>query len=273
MQVSRNLVFRIFKYSVFTLLLSNVVLFFLEENAAATTIYGEAMSLGNFLSAYSATVDTAAWLVLLLLFEFETAIIDRSRLRGRLKWSLPVIRGLSYLFIVSAFYGYCARYQVLAHAVAFTDQACAFAQGGYAFLESLDVYPPLTMENCQALTNEAPLVRLEKTLVIASAATHGEALRLAFVDVINAADWLLVVVILEIEVILKLSGRMSRLVTHSMNVAKALLYAVLFACALYWGIAFAFLDFWDAFLWLVAFIFIELNILSWDDKEPQSSPA
>lgn len=36
-------------------------------------------------------------------------------------------------------------------------------------------------------------------------------------------------------------------------------FALLLA-AIYWGIKGDFVDFWDAFLWLVAFIFIELNV-------------
>ena len=32
---------------------------------------------------------------------------------------------------------------------------------------------------------------------------------------------------------------------------------------MYWGFVGDFLDFWDAFLWLVAFVFIELNIFQW----------
>ena len=45
---------------------------------------------------------------------------------------------------------------------------------------------------------------------------------------------------------------------------KGFFYAVLFVCAAYWGVKGSFLDFWDAFLWLVAFIFIELNIFQWN---------
>jgi hypothetical protein len=33
--------------------------------------------------------------------------------------------------------------------------------------------------------------------------------------------------------------------------------------AVYWGFEGDFVDFWDAFLWLVAFFFIELNVVEW----------
>jgi hypothetical protein len=52
---------------------------------------------------------------------------------------------------------------------------------------------------------------------------------------------------------------------------KVLLYAVLLGCAIYWWLEGDFLDFWDAFLWLVAFVFIELNLFEWHD--PKTIPA
>ena len=50
------------------------------------------------------------------------------------------------------------------------------------------------------------------------------------------------------------------------KIINSVLYAMLFACAVYWGIDGDFLDFWDAFLWLVAFIFIEMNIFEWREE-------
>ena len=47
---------------------------------------------------------------------------------------------------------------------------------------------------------------------------------------------------------------------------KGFFYTILLICAIYWGVEGSFLDFWDAFLWLVAFIFIELNIFQWHSE-------
>ncbi|MEM1413223.1 MAG: hypothetical protein AAGH19_12780, partial [Pseudomonadota bacterium] len=87
--------------------------------------------------------------------------------------------------------------------------------------------------------------------------------RLALVDVVNSGAWLLVVALLEIEVLLQLWDRLGTKLTHVFTGIKAVLYATLFLAAVYWGIEGDFLDFWDAFLWLVAFVFIELNIFQW----------
>ena len=59
-----------------------------------------------------------------------------------------------------------------------------------------------------------------------------------------------------------LTGR----ILKTMKYMKGFFYSVLFVCAIYWGFEGSFLDFWDAFLWLVAFIFIEMNIFQWHEE-------
>jgi len=49
------------------------------------------------------------------------------------------------------------------------------------------------------------------------------------------------------------------------------LYSILFAAAAYWGLLGDFLDFWDAFMWLVAFVFIEMNIFQWQAETSSAS--
>jgi len=44
------------------------------------------------------------------------------------------------------------------------------------------------------------------------------------------------------------------------------LYTTLALAAVYWGIEGEFLDFWDAALWLFAFVFIELNVFAWQQE-------
>jgi hypothetical protein len=46
---------------------------------------------------------------------------------------------------------------------------------------------------------------------------------------------------------------------------------VLLGCAIYWTMYSAFIDFWDAWLWLVAFILIDLNMLGLDEGQNQKA--
>ena len=50
------------------------------------------------------------------------------------------------------------------------------------------------------------------------------------------------------------------------NSLKVVLYTTLVVAAIYWGLKGDFLDFWDAALWLFAFVFIELNVFEWQQE-------
>lgn len=50
------------------------------------------------------------------------------------------------------------------------------------------------------------------------------------------------------------------------NSIKVVLYTTLVMAAIYWGFKGDFLDFWDAALWLFAFVFIELNVFEWQQE-------
>ena len=87
------------------------------------------------------------------------------------------------------------------------------------------------------------------------------------VDVINSGVWLLVVVVLEIDVRLQERQKLEGLVLQLSNASKFVLYSLLLLAAIYWGVKGDFVDFWDAFLWLLAFVFIELNIFEWRQED------
>lgn len=138
------------------------------------------------------TVDTTAWLVLLLLFEWETG-----------GWSLP------------------ARMRLAVHAVrAVASLAVLWACASYALARE-------------------------------------------WLDFANAAAWLGVVLMLELEVRIPPERVRWHRVRSAMTWA---LYAALGGFVAAWavqglrGVGGALLDAWDAALWLLAFVAIELNV-------------
>lgn len=175
--VVADVAFLLFKWLVYLLLAANVVLYGMHGSA-------------------NQQLDTAAWVVLLLLFEWETGA-GRARVRGRR----------------------------IAHAV-----------------------------------------RLVASLtVVATCAMY--AMQAQWLDFANAVAWLGVVAALELEI--RVPARYRRF--HAARRAIALLlYAALVAFLVAWlsaGIAErdagAWLDAWDAALWLLAFVAIELNVFGW----------
>jgi len=259
-------IFRFFKYTIYMLLTYNAVLFFQEDLAASAQTFGDTVTWRNVIEAYSATFDTAAWVILLLLFELETAIIPDHLLKGRLKWLLKLLAGICYFFIVYSFWGYCYKYGVLTNLVPFViDDVCSLIGTEYTYIFDLDDYLPLDQAVCTAMNGQA-VMQISGTEIIGIEPALSEAIRLAIVDIVNASTWLIIVVLLEIEVFLQLKDRLTSSMMRAGKYIKGFFYAVLFICAAYWGVKGSFLDFWDAFLWLVAFIFIELNIFQWHEE-------
>jgi len=265
-------VFTAFKWLVYMLLAWNAFQFFQEDLAASAETFGNTISWLNVVEAFSASIDTTAWLVLLLVFEFETAIISDEVLKGGVKWLLLALKTICYILIVYAFYGYLSKYLVVSNLLPFqiTD-VCSLAGTDWNFVLSLDDYPPIDAISCSALQG-AELLRISGTEIIGTREALEATWKLAVVDIINSATWLVIVVLLEAEVWMQLRGVLTSRLLQVMKYLKGFFYSILFLAAAYWGFEGSFLDFWDAFLWLVAFIFIELNIFQWHGEE-EEAPA
>lgn len=259
-------VFTLFKYAVYAALTWNIWLFFQEEWAAAGHLFREGLDAARIIEAFVATIDTAAWVVLLLLFELETSLVSDVQLRRRrVKWTLHGIRAVCSVFIVYSFYGYLAKWLSHLDAELVQLDVCTLAGTGWMVVESLDEFVPLTARNCaQLLGNE--LYRLHGAQVVATAPVLVDVQRLAFVDVVNSAAWIFIVILLEVDVRLQVRGALTGLLLWLSVGAKLVTYSVLLLAALYWGFLGDFLDFWDAFLWLVAFVFIEMNLFQWHQE-------
>jgi len=238
--------FTLFKWLIYILLAWNGFQFLQQDLAASAETFGDTINWQNIVEAYSAFFDTSAWLVLLLVFEFETAIIPDE--------------------FVYAFYGYLSKYVVITDLAAFNiADVCSLAGTDWNYVVDLDDYPPVDAVTCTALQGQQ-LLQISGMEIIGTREAFDSAWGLAVIDIVNAGTWLIIVVLLEVEVWMQLrDGLTDRLLSLS-KYLKGFFYFVLFVAAAYWGFEGSFLDFWDAFLWLVAFIFIELNIFQWHEE-------
>jgi hypothetical protein len=260
------------KYLTYALLSFNVYLFLSEELQAVQHTFSDSIAPAEIIQAFAATIDTTAWVILLLLFELETSVLDDSRIRGWVKWALHGIRGVCYLAIVYAFTGYVSELNMITSVTPLSviDHCSVLAQD-WSVLLDLDDYMPLDAQNCTGVSAEA--VRLTGFNIIAEPEVLRGAQYLAWVDVINSATWILVVIVLENEVRLQLRGNLSAQIIYSARYLKYTFYAILFGAAAFWGVKGSFIDFWDASLWLFAFIFIELNVFEWQNETRQQDNA
>ena len=269
MTINSSRLYQLFKYAVYALLTLNIFLFFVEENAAARLQFADGIAALDLIEAYSATIDTLAWVVLLLMFELETWVLEDEQFTRRVAWSLHGLRALCYIVIVYAFYGYVANlwFVVDVEPLAAVSNLCELADGSWSYMTTLDEYAAITAANCSSWSDAASFLRLRDLPAVVDQSGHVDVVRLAWVDVINSAVWLLVVLVLEIDVRLQERNRLEGLALRASNATKFVLYTTLLLAAIYWGLKGDFVDFWDAFLWLVAFVFIELNVFAWRAEE------
>ncbi len=263
--IDRDRIFQLFKYSVYALLTLNIYLFFAEEWAAAAYRFTDGLALTDIIEGFPATIDTAAWVVLLLMFELETCVLEDRHFTKPVVWTLHGLRTACYAFIVYAAYGYLSKLMFLYGATPIADvgDLCALADGNWAYTVDFDEYVTLTAANCGSFSTAGSFLQLPGMLAAVDRAGLIDIIRLAWVDVINSNVWLLVVLVLEIDVRLQERQKLEGVVLRLSNMSKFVLYSILFLAAVYWGVKGDFVDFWDAFLWLVAFIFIELNVVEW----------
>ena len=137
-----------FKYLIYTLLAINVYLFFSEEWLASKVIFASGVNLDTIIEAFSSTIDTAAWLVLLLLFELETSVIDDEHLKGKVKWTLHGVRAFCYIFIIYSLYGYMTKIGLIGQFAPHKISDLCTLTGDWKFMETLNVYNAFTKETC-----------------------------------------------------------------------------------------------------------------------------
>jgi len=174
---SRTGQFILFKYTVYALLAFNVYLF---------AIHG----------TFTETIDTAAWVIILALFEWETRSMGKPY-SGKTE---PLVLALLSIFGYSVILYSCYSY----------------------FIEH------------------------------------------EWLDFANALTWILVVLVLQYDVYFP--GHRSRIKWVLHNIVKSFLYAGLLVFAVLWGIEGEILDFYDAFLWILSFVVIELNVFNFEHK-------
>lgn len=262
MKMNRKIGYQLFKYSVYLAVLTNVFLFLIKDGSAAAHRLEGSYTFAELISAYVSTIDTSAWAILLILFELETYVIPVEKLKKGLQWLFMLIRGACYAIVLTSLWGYISGFIWLQGFESVTiGGLCEVI--GQSWMIELDEFKTIGASDCSTLAKGEYFFRHAAKAVYTDNVFLNETFWLAGIDVLNSFAWILVVIALEVDVWLQLKNRLvGRAFTFS-KYFKNVLYGVLFFAAVYWGIFGDFLEFWDAFLWIVAFFFIEMNILEW----------
>ena len=131
----RGLIYQAFKYAVYAFLTANVFFFFAEEWAASAHRFADGVALSDIIEGFAATIDTAAWVVLLLMFELETFVLEDRHFTRRVTWTLHGLRFVCYVFIVYAFTGYFRKLLFVTASVplAGVSDLCTLVDGTWTY--------------------------------------------------------------------------------------------------------------------------------------------
>ncbi len=268
MQVDLQVVKQSVKWVVYSLLLVNFVLYLNWDWHGATHALGPAEPLIKWLQAYAASIDYAAWLVLILLFELETYALSDKAFTPLVQRLMHGTRMLCYLFVLHTVYAYSVNtYEVYfkVEEAAGVSDPCQVADGRISFVSNQQ-YTYLDADNCALMGTGQEYFLLDKGRVIADSASLDRERWLAWLDVIEAVIWLLIMVLIEMTIRLQERGISSGRAITTLNYLKFAGYSALMGMAIHWGLTDLILNFWDEILWIGGFAAIEMNMSDWREE-------
>lgn len=264
--IKTSTLYQLLKYSIYVIILYNVVHFTLEDMAAAGHRFRNGVGFSEFYDAFPQAIDSLSWFILLLMLELETWVIEDEQHKGIVRWSINGVAAICYFFIVLAFLGYFQKLMfVLAFEPVDLTNACTAVGTYLSYMVELDQFASLTTETCKVIGAE-PYYANSAESILSASKPYSEGVLLGYTEVINAGTWLMVVLVLWVDVFLQLRGELTDRLYRLNAYFKAVLYLILVAAAVIWGIYGNFMDFWDAFIWIAAFFFIEMNLLQWHEE-------
>ncbi|MDX1481532.1 MAG: hypothetical protein R3315_07655 [Woeseiaceae bacterium] len=255
------------KWIVYALLLVNFGFYFYEDWQRAFLTLGSDASLVDWAGEFATSIDEAAWFILLFMFELETYILEDEDWKG---WVASLVRGVRivcFAMIAHTVIAYGDTVVEYSATVPIEDaqSLCSLADSGATWVYNLE-YTEIDEANCSTLTESDRYFRLGEHQLVTSEDGLRLERRLAWVDVIEASAWLLIILAIEAVVWLQERGISRSGVITAANAVKTTLYLLLFGFAGYWALLGHWLYAWDEVLWIAGFWAIELNVREWRDE-------
>ena len=123
-------------------------------------------------------------------------------------------------------------------------------------------YTSITTETCADLSGDSLFFWASEGVVTDASGLQLER-DLAWVDLLEAVVWLLILLVIEMLVRLQAHGVSRGPLIAAGNVAQMMLYLALLTAGVYWATLSHWLYFWDELLWIGGFAAIEMNLSNW----------
>ena len=256
------------KWFVYVWLCINFLQYLLDDILAYNASLAADASLADIILTFRTTIDTAAWLVLIVVFELETYALPDAAFTRWLERVFTVVKALCYTCIAYAAYGYLADTLELYDLIALghIDDLCSLAgQGLFLQLDAAD-YSEISLASCSALHVGSEFFQIRGQTSIVSASDLGSIQTMGWLDFGNAIVWILVVILIDVEVHLQNTDQFDSKRLAYARLFKMLGYGFLIGACLMWFFYGYALYTWDAFLWIFGFWAIELNLAEWEQE-------
>ncbi len=255
------------KWTVYSILIVNFFFYVLDDMEAAEHSLRNGGTFLQWTTTFTTTIDELAWFMLLFLFELETYALSDKAFEGMTGPLIHGVRLVCYVFLGHTVYAYSGDILALTQEVplAGIDNLCQLAGQEISYTYNL-VYTLVDQSNCSTLSAGTIFFPVDSVSLVTDAAGIVNSIQLAWVDLIEAVVWLLIVFLIEFMVRLQNRGISSGPLIRMGNIAKPALYGILVLIAAYWGVLEHWLYVWDEFIWIAGFIAIEMNVVEWRDE-------
>ena len=254
------------KYTVYAALVVNFGIYAYDDWMAYRAALGPGAPFLEIMEQFATTIDTAAWLGLVFLFELETHALPDHLFMPWVSRLLIAARLVCYVAITYGAYGYTASTlsYYTSEPVTGVSELCQLAGQGQSLQLDTISYVAITTDNCATLADASDFHRVPNEISVIDGPTLTHVKWMGWVDVENAFLWLLVVFLIEIELRLQAADQFSGRPLQAVRQAKTALYLLLILNIFLWGADGYIVYAWDAFLWIFGFWAIELNFAEWE---------
>ena len=263
---------QLIKIVVYSLLLINFAQYIRNDWVIAGHTLHSGSTFLDWTRAYAVTIDESAWMILLILFEMETYLINNPLSRAKAMLML-VVRLCCYGFLAHTLYAYIFYAYELSQAqvVEGVSNLCQMVGQDVSYAYNL-VYSEISADNCANLSSANQFLYIDPPtfFIVQDLAGLRIEKQLIWVDIVEAITWLLILATIEVTVYLQDRGIVKGLLLKSVNNAKFLLYSILWGAIFYWIYRGHYMFAWDEFVWIVGFVAIEMNVVEWRKEINQS---
>lgn len=278
---------QLIKLLVYSLLLINFALYIQDDWVIASFTMRNGGSLLDWTGAFATTLDESAWIILLVLFELETYILSDEALSRPKALLMHGVRVICYGVLAHTLFAYGIYVYELGGVTPIADisNLCQLVGNDVSYAYNL-LYTALDAVNCQQLSSATQFFYIDPPEFIIVNDNPGLVVerQLAWVDLLEAATWLMILLSIEVVVWLQDRGISGGALIGGLNSAKYLLYGLLLLAIAYWIFRGHFMFAWDEFVWIAGFIAIEMNVAEWrqeiiedqtrsQESNPELTPA